>query len=340
MKNLNHRFLALLIATLVSVAGQFMANAQGDAMLTHFWAVPTYYNPGAAGDTDNIRLRGGTRLQWLGISGAPKSFIASGDMPFKFLDKRWGVGTVMQQESMGLFRNFSFNAQLGYKAKLFGGLLGVAGTAGFQNVQFRGTEVDIPSDNDFHQPTDDAIPSQDVAGYALDLGVGAYYVHKYFKAGIAALHLNSPTINFTTENGSEIQGSTGANGETAKKYEFVTSPILNLTAEGNIPMVNTLYEVMPFAIVRTDLQFTNFALGARVRYNKFLSGGLSYRSGDAVSLMLGAELKGVFVSYSYDYSLSAIARATSGSHELFAGYNLKLDFSEKNRNKHKSIRIM
>ncbi|MDE6171208.1 MAG: type IX secretion system membrane protein PorP/SprF, partial [Duncaniella sp.] len=65
-----------------------------------------------------------------------------------------------------------------------------------------------------------------------------------------------------------------------------------------------------------------------------------YRYDDAISIMLGAELKGIFIGYSYDYHISDISRASSGSHEIFAGYNLKLDFSEKNRNKHKSIRIM
>jgi len=46
------------------------------------------------------------------------------------------------------------------------------------------------------------------------------------------------------------------------------------------------------------------------------------------------------VGYSYDYHTSEIAEASSGSHEIMLGYKLKLDFSEKNKNKHKSIRIM
>ncbi|MDE6118011.1 MAG: type IX secretion system membrane protein PorP/SprF, partial [Duncaniella sp.] len=70
------------------------------------------------------------------------------------------------------------------------------------------------------------------------------------------------------------------------------------------------------------------------------SAGVGYRYKDAVSLMLGAEIKGIFLGYSYDYNFGDIAGASSGSHEIFAGYSLKLDFSEKNRNKHKSIRIM
>ena len=56
--------------------------------------------------------------------------------------------------------------------------------------------------------------------------------------------------------------------------------------------------------------------------------------------MVSAEFKGFFLGYSFDYALTDINRASSGSHEIFLGYKLKLDFSEKNKNKHKSIRIL
>ena len=76
---------------LALAAGIPAARAQGDAMLTQYWALPTYYNPGAAGDTDNLRLRGGGRLQWVGIDNAPKTFVLAADMPFKLFDKRFGA---------------------------------------------------------------------------------------------------------------------------------------------------------------------------------------------------------------------------------------------------------
>ena len=118
-------------------------HAQGDAMLTHYWAVPTYYNPGAAGDTDNIRIRGGMRMQWVGIDNAPRTFVAAADMPFKFLGKRWGTGLVVQQESEGLFRNLTVSAQIGYKFKALKGEFTGALQLGFFNEQFKGSEVCI-----------------------------------------------------------------------------------------------------------------------------------------------------------------------------------------------------
>lgn len=340
-RNLCHILLKAVAIVAVALVSAPRMMAQGDAMLTHYWAVPTYYNPGAAGDTDNIRLRGGMRAQWVGIDNAPRTFVAAADSPFKFLGKRWGAGIVLQQESYGLFRNLTANAQIGYKHKALKGEFTAALQVGFFNEQFKGSEVYIPDDDDYHQSIDDALPDRDVAGNALDLGIGIYYVHKRFKAGLSLLHANNPSVTFSDENGSQGTGEASSTGDgTTKKYRFTANRTLYFNAEGNIPVKNTLFEVLPSVLIRSDFTFTDVAATIRARYNKMFSAGIGYRYGDAVSLMLGAELKGIFIGYSYDYHLSDIAKASSGSHEIFAGYNLKLDFSEKNRNKHKSIRIM
>ena len=92
--------------------------------------------------------------------------------------------------------------------------------------------------------------------------------------------------------------------------------------------------------MKTTFNITQVELTARLKYKKFLWAGLSYRWKDAMVVMIGAEIKNVVFGYSYDYSLSPIVKATSGSHEVFVGYSMKIDFSDKNKNKHKSIRIL
>ena len=165
---LPHILLKAMAVAALTIAVAPRLSAQGDAMLTHYWAVPTYYNPAAAGDTDNIRLRGGVRAQWTGIDNAPRTFVGAADTPFKFLGKRWGAGVVVQQESYGLFRNLTANAQIGYKHKALKGEFTFALQAGFFNEQFKGSEVYIPDDDDYHQSTDNALPDRDVAGNAFD----------------------------------------------------------------------------------------------------------------------------------------------------------------------------
>ncbi|MDE6556186.1 MAG: type IX secretion system membrane protein PorP/SprF [Duncaniella sp.] len=335
------KFLRLTAVLIVALLPVMKLSAQGDALLTNAWAIPTYYNPAAVGDTDNIRLRGGMRAQWIGIDGAPLTFVGAADMPFKFLDKKWGVGAVVQSEKIGLFRNLTADLQFGYKFKLLRGTWTFAIQAGLLNEQFRGSEVYIPDDDDYHQGTDDAIPMRDVGGNALDLGVGLRYSRPRFSVGVSLLHANNPTVTFSGENGEQISGGTsGSDGGTAKKYQFTAKRMLYFDASGNIPVKNTLFELMPSLIVRSDFQFVDAQVTARALYNKLFSFGVGYRWDDAVSVLLGAQLKGFFIAYSYDYHLSHISRASSGSHEVVAGYKLKLDFSEKNRNRHKSIRLM
>ena len=306
-------------------------NAQVDAQFTQYYEVQSYYNPAATGLTDFLRIRGGTRLQWVGIPKAPTTFLVAGDMPFKFLGKRFGVGLLMQQENMGLYSNLSLGAQLSYKLKLLGGELGVGVQLGFMDEGFKGSEVYLPDDDDYHESTDDAIPTTDIHGTAFDLGAGVYYRHKYFWASISCTHITSPTITLNAESGE---------GGNEKNYEFQVGRTLYFMAGSNIPIKNTLFEVIPSLLVKSDLTFTTAEITGRVRYNKFLSAGIGYRYNDAVSIVLGAEIKNFYLGYSYDYHTTAISKGSSGSHEIFAGYSLKLDFSEKNKNKHKSIRIM
>ena len=111
-------------------------------------------------------------------------------------------------------------------------------------------------------------------------------------------------------------------------------------AGGNIPIKNTLFEILPSVLVKTDFTFTSAEITGRLRYNKFLSFGVGYRWNDAITATIAAELKNFYVGYAYDYPTGAISKASTGSHEVFAGYRLKLDLSDKNTHRHKAIRIM
>lgn len=309
--------------------------AQTDAQFSQYYEIPTFYNPAAVGSTEYLRIRGGARLQWVGIDNAPRSFIGTADMPFKFGNKRVGFGIITNQESAGLYKSLSIGAQIGYKLRKLGGEWTVALQGGIYDQAFKGSEVFIPDDDDFHQSTDDAIPNTDIHGTAFDAAVGLWYSHKYFNAGLSCTHLTSPTITMTAENAA---GGSETSGE--RKYQFQARRTLYFTAGSNIPIKNTLFEIMPSVLVKSDFSFTSGEINARVRYRKFLSAGIGYRWNDAVVVTLAAEIKNFFIGYSYDYSTSAIHKASSGSHELMAGYSLKIDLSEKNRHRHKSVRIM
>lgn len=321
---------ALLLCLLALLAPQ-RAAGQNDAQFSQYFEVPNYYNPAAIGNTDLLRVRAGARLQWVGIHGAPKTFLVAGDMPFMLFKKRFGVGLVMQQESMGLYKNLNLGAQLSYKQKLFKGWLSGGVQVGFVDQSWKGSEVFIPDGDDYHQPNDEDIPKQDIRGNAFDVSAGIFFSHPKFWVGVSGTHLNAPVVSLNSESGENSE---------EKNYEFHIGRALYFMAGSNIKIKNTLFEVMPSAFVKTDFTFTTWEATLRGRYNQFLTAGVGYRWKDAVYAVISAEFKGIYLGFSYDYPTSAIARASSGSFEIFAGYSLKLDFSEKNRNRHRSIRIM
>ncbi|MBQ7690139.1 MAG: PorP/SprF family type IX secretion system membrane protein [Muribaculaceae bacterium] len=323
----SNRILALSLAVVLWLAAG-KASAQTDAQLSQYWAVPAYYNPGAIGQTDFIHITAGGRLQWVGIKHAPYTFMALADMPFKFFERRWGVGVRLQQESMGLYKSVQAGAQLAWKKKMLGGTLSVGLQPGMINQTFGG-QIIIPEDNEYHQgsSSDDAIPDGTVSGTSFDASGGVMFTHRHWWVGASVTHITAPTVVMK-------QGESED-----KQYEFNTDRTYYFTAGGNIPIKNTLFEVMPSMLFKTDLTFWQAEATARLRYNKFLSAAVGYRYQDAISVQIGAELKNFFIGYNYDWPLSDI-RVSGGSHELFVSYNVKLDMGEKNRNSHKSIRIM
>lgn len=328
-------------AAALFLSAAFAAGAQTDPLLSQHFAVPSLYNPAAAGSTELLRLRAGGRLQWVGVEHAPTTFLGTADMPLKLFGKSIGVGATLMHDSEGLYSGLRAGVQGAYKFKLFGGTFSAGIQLGIFDQGFKGSEVVLPDDDDFHQGTDDGIPTTDVHGTAFDFGAGIFYSHKYFNVGVSCTHLGAPTITLeTSTKGSStpsraIESSTGS-----KVFEFQARRTLYFQGEGNIPVKNTLFDILPSVIVASDFTFTSAVVNARARYRKFLSFGVGYRWNDAVTLTLGAEFRNFFVGYSFDYSTAAIAKASSGSHELFLGYSLKINNGDKNKNKHKSIRIM
>ena len=324
---------ATLVALAAVVAPPAGVRAQGDAMFTQYWAVPTYYNPAATGTVDFIRIRGGAKLQWIGIDNAPRTFMGAADMPVKLGKKQCiGVGVLFNQESIGLYRNMGINAQLSYKFRFLKVVWSVGVQPGFYNTKFKGSDVYIPEGDDFHQPDDPELPTTDVSGNAFDISAGLLYTHKYFSVGVSVLHITEPQVTMDSgEGGNDAEGI---------EFQAVLPRQAYFTAEGNIPLRNSLFSLQPSLLLRTDFNTFTPEATMRATYNRFLSFGVGYRYKEAISAMVAVEFKNFFLGYAYDYPLSAINKASSGSHEIVAGYMVKLNFGEKNKNKHRSIRIM
>lgn len=318
----------ILLTILLGLISAQSSVAQTDVAFTQFDMATSYYNPAAIGRTDFVSITGAGRLQWIGVDNAPMNFAAMADMPFKFIGKRWGTGVVLSQEKIGLFNNVNVGAQLAYKHRLLGGTIGIGLRLGLANRSFQGSKVVIPDNDDAHSSNDDAIPTQDVGGSAFDADAGLFYEHRLFYLGLSGTHLSAPTINLKTDQNAE------------ERYEFHTKRNYYLVLGSNIPIKNTLFLLQPSVLIATDAQQWHYAANLRTQWRKFITAGVGYRHGEAISALVGVEMKGFTIGYAYDYPLTSIARSTSGSHELFVNYRLKLNMGNKSKYKQKSIRIL
>lgn len=152
------------------------AKAQIDTQFSQYWALPGYYNPAAAGSSDKLNILTSTRQQWIGMPGAPQTYFVTGDMPFKFLKQNHGVGLVVTSETEGLYSHLILGAQYAFKIKLWKGVLSLGIQLGMLDERFDGTQVSIPT-SDYHQATDDGIPTTELQGMSFDMSFGAWYTH-------------------------------------------------------------------------------------------------------------------------------------------------------------------
>lgn len=335
---------------------------QTDELLTQYWAMPTLYNPAATGDIDYVRIRGGARLEWLGMHQSPKNYLVTADSPFKLLGKRIGAGVVLNSRSYGLFQNLLIGAQGSYKLRFGKNNFSIGLQIGYYTSKYKGSErrlgnlggesggsssPEIPGDTpgndgaggvegeDPEEPDDDPyyneLPTEDINAGVFDLGFGVRYEHPKFYVGLAGRHLTNPTLKMTRE------------GETAGDSRYFESKLpatLYFDAGGNIPVKNSLISLQPSVIVATD--FTDFTgvLDLRATYNQKITFGIDYRWNHAAGVMAGLMLKNFFVGYSWEYDWTAPDKGSTGNHELVLGYQFKLDMGGKNMFSHRSIRIM
>ena len=72
---------------------------------------------------------------------------------------------------------------------------------------------------------------------------------------------------------------------------------------------------------------------------KKMYGGISYSPTNSVTFLIGGFFHGIHAGYSYEVYTSAV-NPGNGSHELFVGYQVDLNFVKRGKNKHKSVRLL
>lgn len=307
-----YAILTVLAFTAVSV------NAQYDVSFSHYWAMETSFNPAAAGKEAKINAVGAYAMTLTGFENNPRTMYFGGDLPFYFLKSYHGVGAQFLNDDIGLFSHKKFALQYAYRHKLFGGVIGAGVQVGMLSESFDGANVDTET------PNDPAFPSSDASGSAFDIGVGLYYVHRDWYAGVSAQHLNGPDVKL---------------GDT---QDFKIDQSYYLTGGCNIKLRNPFLSIHPSVLARMQGNAYRVDVTGRLKYTndkKVMYAGLGYSPTNSVTVMVGGNFHGVSLGYSYEVYTTAISLG-NGSHEIFIGYQTDINLTKKGRNKHKSVRIL
>lgn len=301
------------------LAPVLMTRAQYDVHFSNYEVVEAYYNPSTVGKGTELNVVGAYAMQMMGFENAPRTMYVGADIALPILGGKHGVGAQLLNDQIGFFTNQSFSIQYAYHGRLFGGQLSLGVSGGMLSEGFDGSKLEFVDGG-----SDDAFPTGNVKGSALDLAAGIHYSYKDYYVGVGAKHLTQPKVLLGETNEIQIDAA----------YYFM--------AGGNIRTKNPLVSVQPSVMVLTDATAFRTDLMAKLCYHndgKKLVGGLGYSPSNSVTLLIGGTFHGIELGYAFEWYTSALG-AKSGSHELTVGYQTDLNLFKKGKNKHKSIRYL
>ena len=283
-----------------------------------------YYNPGYAGDGNEIETRALVRSQWMGFEGAPQTQTFSIDAPFKLFGIRNGAGLTIINDEIGNFQNIGLNFSYAYRRQMMQGEVGFGAGLSMTNQSFKGSWI-FPDGgaNDPWVPQN----TEDKPMF-FDMNLGFYYSSENVYLSCSMRNLLQSQIKYTSATaGADVKPSYMARQ-------------LFMGAGYEYQLTNPLFTIKPNLFIATDFATTSFSMSGIVTYNEKFYGGVAYKPVDAIIFLAGVSLpSGIEVAVSYDLTTSSIINYSHGSFEFMVGYSFSLDKDKDNR-KYKSVRFL
>ncbi len=334
MKQITYNVIVIVLM-LLPVIGK----SQGSPQFSHNRFNLLKFNPGFAGQKENICTGLIHRDQWRGFEGGIRTTVVNAHAPFQLFGKSHGVGVSIMQDNFAFNSDFVANLAYSYKIQTDNGTFGLGINAGVTYVTMdveNGWQAETSASSDPYIP---AASGKSVPGF--DAGIGLFYSNDNLYAGISGLHLY---------NSYKIQSQ----DQVVKPLQL--NKAINLVAGYTVPLNNPdfkmqhgfmiNYDLSPFSDITENKsqisQLIQINLSETLIYKETIWGGLSYRYGDAIIGRVGAKLfKDVKIGVAYDFGTSVINDYNNfhGSFELLVHYCFDLKVDKKTKG-YKSIRFL
>jgi type IX secretion system PorP/SprF family membrane protein len=289
----------ILLTTVFNLIG-LLGFSQQDKLITHFVYDKMSINPGETGLDDGICATSIYRNQWDKVNGAPNSAVFNLEANMnRFFPG--GLGISFYHDAIGFSRQNNVLLNYAYPLDLAGfGTLGIGIGVGI--VNFGMSPVWVP-------PTttqDNSLP----VGFSatnLDMNFGLYFKgNSDYYVGLSSTHLNESLLE-------SIVDTTTNQYQMARHYYLMGGKRFNnVLPDGSIDAQ---------LLLRTDLVKFSADLNVRYFWKNIGYAGLTYRTVDAVGLMVGwMPINNMTVGYSYDVTTNKLASVSRGSHEIVLKY--------------------
>lgn len=331
---INRNSIAFCFFLLIAFSGR----AQ-DPHFTQFYAAPTYLNPAFAGTSEQSRVAMNYRHQWPAISGAFVTHNVAYDQFFSGINSGIGISATHDRAGTGALTYTNIGVQYAYEVQLSRKIS--LRPAMHVSVSQRSLDYNrltfgdqLLRDNAAGTIDQDLIGFSDQNVFYPDFGSGILLYSDRFWFGLSAMHINRPNESLIEKDSRmPIRYSAHGGYRFRVNEESYNSPVQHIVTAFHY---------------RAQADFDQLDIGVYYEYNPITFGvwyrGLpgikkndaGYAHHDALALMLGVDIKNVYIGYSYDITISNLAVNTGGSHEI----SLITEFARKRKNNRKRHRVI
>ena len=285
-------------------------NAQQLPHYTQYTFNDFMINPAVAGTHNYLQVRAFSRMQWMGVNNSPQTHAVSVYGPMK--DEPMGYGGNIYVDYTGPTSRlvgkgtYAYNMAINSNIRISGGL-----SLGFIQYKVDGTQFNMDIYNELNI-SDPLINGSVNSVFVPDASAGIYVYSTYFFAGISTHQLLGNKLNLFPDSPTSEKGL-----NRLRQHYYL--------AGGYNFILNRDIQLRPSILIREMFPSSpQVELTVRALYQRIVWGGLSFRSGDAVSIMMGYIHESRFLfGLSYDLTYSELSNYSRGSIEFMFG--LKFD---------------
>ena len=299
-----------------------------DIQFTQFYAAPLYLNPAFAGANVCSRLCTSYRNQWPGINKTFVSYAASYDHSIPSLSSGIGFLFTNDKAGSGNLKTTSFSALYSYEALLsrtWSARVGVQAGGVLRDVDFYKLVFGDQIARGNSASSVEIAPSSRIFYFDVSTGI-LLYSYKYW-FGFSAHHLTQPNqsliggesilpVDYSVHSGINLPvgSDSESSGKKIKKMRSsknLVSPAINYRHQGKFDQVDlgVYYTHSPMVL---GLWYRGIPIMRSYSTNNI--------NHDAFAITAGFEIESFKFGYSYDMTLSRLASATGGAHEITMAY--------------------